>query len=202
MVTPPTSSIFSPVSQSSTVSSLTLQSSTQSTNEALQEVLYGNSPSYIEVSSPPSLTTWNFGLRRLFVPDVLKLNKEDKLVIFLSTPPLQGCYLPRHLSEQLRLQLANDTLQRRHKFKRLGSSCFEFPVVLVLYSKQYLLYNDAIDTATLRLWVSQGEGFTVEFLDYPGQTILVKWRDLQDVQNIEILRLTTRNDSLQPISFG
>jgi hypothetical protein len=50
--------------------------------------------------------------------------------------------------------------------------------------------------------VSQGEGFTVEFLDYPGQTILVKWRDLQDVQNLEIWRLATRNDSLQPISFG
>jgi hypothetical protein len=73
---------------------------------------------------------------------------------------------------------------------------------MVLYPKRHLLYDDAIDAATLHLWVSQEEGFTVEFLDYPGQTILVKWRDLQDVQNLEIWRLATRNNSLQPISFG
>jgi hypothetical protein len=73
---------------------------------------------------------------------------------------------------------------------------------MVLYPKLHLLYDDAIDAATLRLWVSQGEGFTVEFLNYPGQTILVKWRDLQDVQNLEIWRLATQNNSHQPISFG
>jgi hypothetical protein len=59
-----------------------------------------------------------------------------------------------------------------------------------------------IDAATLCLWVSQGEGFTVEFLDYPGKTIPVKWRNLQDVANLEIRRLTTRNNWLLPLSFG
>jgi hypothetical protein len=54
----------------------------------------------------------------------------------------------------------------------------------------------------LWLWVGQGEGFTVEFLDYPGQTVLVKWKDLQDARNLEVWRLATRNDSLHPISFG
>ncbi len=38
------------------------------------------------------------------------------------------------------------------------------------YPKCHLLYEDAIDAATLRLWLGQGEGFSVEFLDYPGQT--------------------------------
>jgi hypothetical protein len=52
----------------------------------------------------------------------------------------------------------------------------------------------------LGLWVSQGEGFTVEFRDYPGQTILVRWHDLQDVANLDIWRLPTSN-SLLPILF-
>jgi hypothetical protein len=50
--------------------------------------------------------------------------------------------------------------------------------------------------------VGQGEGFTVELLDYPGQTILVKWKDLQDVTALEIWRLATRKDALPPILFG
>jgi hypothetical protein len=96
--------------------------STQSTNEALQEVLYGNSQSSIEVSSPPLLTTWNFGLRRLLVPDVLQLNEEDKIIIVLS---MSSCLLPlykgvilqdirqnnRSMNQTSRLELANDTLQ-------------------------------------------------------------------------------------------
>jgi hypothetical protein len=61
-----------------------------------------------------------------------------------------------------------------------------------LYPKRHLLHDDAIDVATLHLWVSQGEEFTVEFLDYPGQTILVKWRDLQDVANLEIWQYLSR----------
>jgi hypothetical protein len=67
----------------------------------------------------------------------------------------------------------------------------------MLNPKWHLLYDDAIDAATLRLWVGQGEGFTVELLDYPGQTILVKWKDLQDVTALEIWRL----DSICPLSL-
>jgi hypothetical protein len=48
------------------------------------------------------------------------------------------------------------------------------------YLKWHLLYDDAINAATLHLWLSKGEGFKVEFLDCPGQTLLVKWKDLQD----------------------
>jgi hypothetical protein len=76
--------------------------------------------------------------------------------------------------------LANETLQRRHEFQRIGRSLYEFCATVVSYPKRHLLYNDAIDEATLKLWVGQGEGFTVEFLDYPGQTTLVKWKDLKE----------------------
>jgi hypothetical protein len=46
----------------------------------------------------------------------------------------------------------------------------------VLYPKRHLLYDDAIDE----------EGFKVEFPDYPGQTLLVKWKYLQDATALEI----------------
>jgi hypothetical protein len=55
---------------------------------------------------------------------------------------------------------------------------------------------------SLCLWLGQGQGFTVEFLDYPGQTTLVKWKDLQDTLTLEIWCLTTRHDTLPPILFG
>jgi hypothetical protein len=87
-------------------------------------------------------------------------------------------------------------------FKHHGYSHFEFCAIVVSYPKWHLLYNDAINTATLCLWLGQGEGFTVEFLDYPGQTTLVKGRDLQDITALEIWYLVTQQDSLPPISFG
>jgi hypothetical protein len=67
--------------------------------------------------------------------------------------------------------------------------------IIVSYPKWRLLYDDAIDATTLHLWLGQGEGFKVEFLDYPGQTLLVKWQDLQDVTTLEIwqLQLVTTN---------
>jgi hypothetical protein len=71
-----------------------------------------------------------------------------------------------------------------------------------LCPKWHLLYDDAIDAATLRLWVGQGEGLAVELLDYPGQTILVKWKDLQNVTTLEIWHLATRKDAPPPLSFG
>jgi hypothetical protein len=71
--------------------------------------------------------------------------------------------------------LANKTLEKRHEFKLLGKPYIKFHAVIVSYPKQHLLYNDAIDATPLSLWLSQGEGFKeVEFLDYPGQTLLVK----------------------------
>jgi hypothetical protein len=98
--------------------------------------------------------------------------------------------------------LANKTLEERHEVKRLGTSHYEFRAVIIAYPKRPLLYYDTIDPATLRLWMSQGEGFSVELLDYPGQTVLVKWKDLQDVRNLEIWKLATRNDCLHPVTFG
>jgi hypothetical protein len=98
--------------------------------------------------------------------------------------------------------LANATLQGRHEIQRLGSSLYEFRATVVSYPKRHLLYDDAIDESTLRRWVGQGEGFTVEFIDYPGQTAVVKWKDLQDTSSLEIWRLATRDDTLPPISFG
>jgi hypothetical protein len=50
--------------------------------------------------------------------------------------------------------------------------------------------------------MGQGEGFTIELLDYPGQTILVKWKHLQEVLNLKIWRLATRKDLLHPITLG
>jgi hypothetical protein len=69
-----------------------------------------------------------------------------------------------------RLLLANERLEKQHEFKHLGASYFEFPAVVVSHPKWQLLYNNAIDEATLCIWLGQGEGFLVEFLDYPGQT--------------------------------
>jgi hypothetical protein len=98
--------------------------------------------------------------------------------------------------------LANETLQKIHEFKHLGKPYIELCGVIVSYPKWHLLYDDAIDAATLRLWLSQGEGFKVEFLDYPGQTLLVKWKDLQDATALEIWRPSTCNDKLTPVLFG
>jgi hypothetical protein len=50
----------------------------------------------------------------------------------------------------------------------------------------HLFYDDVIDVATSRFWLGQGEGFLVEFLDCPGQTTLVKWKDLQDAKALDI----------------
>jgi hypothetical protein len=93
-------------------------------------------------------------------------------------------------------------METHHEVKRLGKSYFEFGVVIVSYPKRHLLYDDAIDAATLHLWLGQGEGFKVQFLNYLGQTSLVKWKDLQDVTALAIWRLATRDDILAPILFG
>jgi hypothetical protein len=166
---------------------------------------------------PPtsSLTTGNLGLRRLLVPDILQLNEQETILLVVSSttsrllPLYKGAILQdirqnnRLLPQTLRLELANETLQNQHLFKRLGGSYYEFRVLVVSYPKRHLLYDDSIDEATLRLWVGQGEGFTVEFIDYPGQTVLVKWKDLQEVKNLEVCwHLATRKDYLHPISFG
>jgi hypothetical protein len=139
-------------------------------------VFYGVNESAIEVPSTPSLSTGNLGLCRLLIPDVLQLQEEDSIVLVLSRtsyllPLYKGGILqdicrknPSVLSPS-RLQLANSTLQQQHEFKRLGQSHFKFCTVIMLYPKWHLLYDNAIDAATLRLWVGQGEGFTVELLD-------------------------------------
>jgi hypothetical protein len=72
----------------------------------------------------------------------------------------------------------------------------------MLYPKWHLLYDDTINAATIGLWVGQVEEFTVELLDYPGQTILIKLKDLQDVTALEIWHLATQKDALPPIFFG
>ncbi len=64
------------------------------------------------------------------------------------------------------------------------------------------LCDDAIDAATLCLWLSQGEGFKVESPDYPGQTLLVKWKDLQDATALEIWQPSTQDNKLTPVLFG
>jgi hypothetical protein len=66
--------------------------------------------------------------------------------------------------------VGDEVREKRHEFKHLGKSYFKFGVIIVSYPKRHLLYNDVIDAATLRLWLGQGEGFKVEFLDYSGQT--------------------------------
>jgi hypothetical protein len=199
---------------SSTVSSLTQSSGGGGTNQAIQDVLYGVTQPTTEVSSSELLSTSNLGLRRLLVPDILQLQDDDKIVLVLSMssplfPLYKGAILQhirlndRSLLQTSRLQLANETLQRRHEFQRIGRSLYEFRATVVSYPKRHLLYDDAIDEATLKLWVGQGEGFTVEFLDYPGQTTLVKWKDLkEDTAALEIWRLATRHDTLAPILFG
>jgi hypothetical protein len=213
LVTPALGSFSTP---SSSVSSLTFSSHgsyKHGTNQAITEVLYGDglTPTSIEFST--SRMTSNTGLRRLLVPEVLQLQEQSKLVLVLSMtshllPLFKGVVLQdlrqnyRSLLPTARLQLANETLQKRHEFQRLGKPFIEFRVVLVSYPKRHLLYDDAIDAATLRLWLSQGEGFKVEFLDYRGQTLLVKWKDLQDATALEIWRPSTRDDKLTPVSFG
>jgi hypothetical protein len=78
-------------------------------------------------------------------------------------------------------------MEKQHEFKHLGKAYFEFGVIIVSYPKLHLLYKDAIDAATLLcLCLGQGDGFKVEFSDYPGQMFLVKWKDLQDVTVLKI----------------
>jgi hypothetical protein len=167
----------------------------------------------IEVCSSPLFLTSNLGLRHLLVPDVLQLQVDDNIVLVLSTtshllPLYKGAILQdirqndRTLPQTSLLQVADETLQKRHKFQHLGESHFEFRAIVVSYPKRNLLYDDAIDEATLCLWLGQGEGFSVEFSDYPGQTTLVKWKDIQDTKALEIWRLATRHGSLPRILFG
>jgi hypothetical protein len=212
LVSPSDSTILIP-SESSTVSSLTQPNDT---NQAILDVLYGGSqePKRKVRFTPTLLSTLNLGLRRLLVPDILQLQEEDKIVVVLSIssrlfPLYKGAILQhirqndRTLPQTSRLQLANELLQKRHEFQRLGKFLFEFRATVVSYPKRHLLYDNEIDRATLRLWLGQGEGLSVEFLDYPGQTTLVKWKDLQDTSSsLEIWRLATRDDALLPISFG
>jgi hypothetical protein len=168
----------------------------------------------IEVSTTSAmLSTSNLGLRRLLLEDVLQLQVNEPIVVVIPTtsrflPLYKGAILShirqtnRNLNHTTRLQVANQTLLKLHEFQRLGVSHFEFRAFLVAYPKRHLLYDDAIDAATLRLWVGQGEGFSIEFADYPGQTTIVKWKDIQETKSVEIWRLATRQDSLHPISFG
>jgi hypothetical protein len=119
-VAPLTSIITTPL-QSSSISSL-IQSS-GGTNQAIQDVLHGESQSLIEVCSSPLFSTLNLVLRRLLVPDVLQLQVDDKIVLVLSTTShllplykgaiLQGiCQNDPALPQISRLQVANKTLQK------------------------------------------------------------------------------------------
>jgi hypothetical protein len=58
-----------------------------------------------------------------------------------------------------------------------------------LFHIQNAIYSTMMPS--MRLWVGQGEGFTVNFLDYPGQTTLVKWKAQEDTAALEIWRLAT-----------
>jgi hypothetical protein len=198
----------------STVSNLT-QSSQGGTNQAILDVLYGDTKSSLVAGPSPILLTVNLCLCHLLVPDILHLHEKDKLVLVLSPtshllPLYKGvivlqdiCQSNCSLTQPSRLLLANKTLEKWHAFKHLGALYNEFPAIVVSYPKRHLLYDKAIDEATLCLWLGQeGEGFLVEFLDYPGQTTLVKWKDLQDLNALEIWRLATRHDSLPMILFG
>jgi hypothetical protein len=173
------------------------------TNQAMNEVLYdGSTPTSIEFAS--SLMTFNMGLPHLLIPKVLQLQEQSKPVLVLSMtshllPLFKGVVLQdirqnyRSLCPTLSLQLANKTMEKRHEFKPLGKPYIDFFACILSYPKRHLLYDDAIDAATLHLWLAQGEGFKVKFLDYPGQTLLVKWKNLQDVTALEIWRPSTHD---------
>jgi hypothetical protein len=181
-VTPPATTVWSP-SQSSTVSSLTQSSQGgHDTNQFLQDVLYGEGDNQSSTSCiRPTLSTSNLGLWRLLIADILQLQEKDQLVVVLSPtsrllPLYKGFILQQvrqtnhHLSQPSQLEVAEELLLKCHKFQRLGSSYYEFRVAVRAYPKRHLLYDDAIDAASWDLWLAQGEGFSVEPLDYPGQT--------------------------------
>jgi hypothetical protein len=212
-VTPPTTTLWSP-SQLSTVSSLT-QGSQEGcdTNQFLQDVLYGDNQSSSTTYIRPTLSTSNLGLRRLLIADILQLQEKDQLIVVLSPTsrllPIYKGFIQhqvrqtnRHLSQPSRLEVADELLLKRHEFQRLGSSYYEFRVVVRAYPKRHLLYDDAIDAASWGLWLAQGEGFSVELLDYPGQTTAVKFKDLQDAVSMEIWRVASRHNPLPTILFG
>jgi hypothetical protein len=98
--------------------------------------------------------------------------------------------------------VAEELLLKRHEFQHLGSSYYEFRVVVRAYPKRHLLYDDAIDAASWGLWLAQGKGFSVELLDYPGQTTSVKFKELHDAVSMEIWRIASRHYPLPTISFG
>jgi hypothetical protein len=120
MVMPPTTSNFLP-SQSSTISSLTQSSQGRDTNQAIQDVMYGEDTQSSFKMGSSLLSTSNLGLRHLLIPNILQLQEQDKLVIVLSpTSSLFPVYkgfihqdirqTNRFLSQPLRLELANKTL--------------------------------------------------------------------------------------------
>jgi hypothetical protein len=169
------------------------------TNQAINEVLSGSAPTSFEFAF--SLTTSNMGLCCLLIPEVLQVQEQSKLVLVVSTtshllPLFKHVVLQnirkknRSLLPTLMLHLANKIMEKPREFKLpLGKPYFEFCAVIISYPKWHLLYDDAIDAVTLCLWLGQGEGFKVEFLDYPGQTLLVKWKDLRDITTLNIWQL-------------
>jgi hypothetical protein len=100
-------------------------------------------------------------------------------------------------------------MEKQHGFKHLGKPYFELILCHHCYLSQMattsLYCDDAIVMPLHRIfgWAGQGEGFKVEFLDsYPGQTLLVKWKDLQDIITLETWQLSTHANTLAPVSFG
>jgi hypothetical protein len=125
MVMPPATSTFLPL-QSSTTSSLTQSSWGHDTNQAIQDVLYGEETES-SFETGPILLTSNLGLRCLLTPNILQLQEQDKLVIVLCPvscllPVYKGfihqdvCQTNRFLSQPLWLELVNETLLKWHQF--------------------------------------------------------------------------------------
>jgi hypothetical protein len=95
------------------------------------------------------LLTSNLGLRHLLIPNILQLQEQDKLAIVL--PPTSSL-LPEYKGFiHQGVHQTNQFLSQ--PFKCLGVSYYEFLDVVMSYPKRHLLYDDAIDAATLRLWL-------------------------------------------------
>jgi hypothetical protein len=205
------------------LSESTILSTPNRTNNAISEVMHEGlgisrtnllppSPLHHSPSNVVLLSTSNLGLRRLSISSIIELDVGATIVVVFSESSLVSKRFESAIHSQLKIELrfvdgcdriavVERTMIDRHSFLRHGQTYYEFPCRIVSYPKRHELFDCSVDESTLSRWVDQGEGFTVEFLNY-SRRIVLKWKELRDTDVVECWELADRSTKLNEWDFG